>query len=104
MIFVETFDIDIKRDIKFLNIYFLIYSAVACLFANLIKVNYNNFYKCNISAIENFRLFLTDKIGGFAQVIYCVGVILAMFLLSIICIVLLKVIINKVSKLKKLKN
>ena len=50
------------------DVIFLIPSA---LMAQLLKTNYNNFYKCNIAPLENVRLLVQDSIGyAGAQVFY----------------------------------
>lgn len=60
-----------KGEPKVVATFVLCYCAVAATAAQLLKTNYNNFYKCNIAPLETVRAAVADALGyGAAQVLY----------------------------------
>lgn len=105
ILFSETYTIDTKRDYKSQFVIFSIYSAIACVVSQVLKENFNSFYTCRLSIVEEFRLILVDKIGWWAQLIYVIGMYIVTLLFGILCYWILrglsKLYIKILSKINK---
>lgn len=62
-----------RRDLKLSLAVMLIYCAVAATAANLLKVNFNNFYRCNFELGDQLRLLLHERLDPcLGQALYAV--------------------------------
>ena len=101
ILFVGLYTLDTRRDHKTMFVVFSIYCAIACVMSQVFKENFNSFYTCRISVVEEFRLFLVDKIGWVAQLIYVVCLWIVTVLFGILCYWIFRGILNIINKLKR---
>lgn len=60
-----------KHEWKYLQVFYIAYCAVSAIMAQILKTNYNNFYKCNVPPLEQVRQMMQGVIGyGMTQVLY----------------------------------
>ena len=76
---------DAKRDFKTLFIGFGVYSLIAGSMANILKVNFNNFYECNIAPLRSLQVAIVDKLGWAGQLLYVVVVAILIYLFAMLC-------------------
>lgn len=77
MLFIDEYKFNTKKDIKILFMFFTIYILISAPLAQILQTNFHNLYKCGIPFIENFRIFLINKLGWIAQLIYIIGMYIA---------------------------
>ena len=90
-----------KRDIKSIFIGYGIYTFVAALVSNLIKVNFNGLYRCGVEAIRNIQEKLIADIGWIGQVIYIFGMLAATYLFGLVCYGLYRGVLALIALCKK---
>ena len=104
------YDFDTKHDMKVVLVGYSVYSLVAAVMSQILKTNYNGFYRCGIDAIAVFVDGLKAKIGWPAQLIYVLGMSAATILFGVVCywifrglFALINLITNKIkeNKVKK---
>jgi len=75
-----------KKDPKAVGLFILGYCAVSAPIAQILKVNYNNFYSCNVGPLEQVRTSLQAVLGyGLTQVLYVLIVVVLDILFTIMC-------------------
>lgn len=79
------YNFDTKRDMKVVLIGYSAYSLVAAVMSQILKTNYNGFYRCGIDAIAQFVDGLKAKIGWPGQLIYVIGMSAATILFGVVC-------------------
>jgi hypothetical protein len=75
-----------RHDVRASALFILGYSAVAAPLAQILKVNFNNFYSCNVGPLEQVRISLQAVLGyGLTQVLYVLIVVMLDVLFTIMC-------------------
>ena len=94
---------NVKKDMVAILIFILCYCVIAGVMAQVLKTNFNNFYKCNVPPLENVRLSVKASIGnGIGQTLYVVIVTIADVIFVSLAYQfyrLLNFIVKKISKL-----
>lgn len=76
---------NIRRDFKAIFSCFGVYSLIAGSMANILKVNFNNFYECNIAPLRSLQVAVVEKMGWAGQLIYVVVVAILIYLFAMLC-------------------
>lgn len=79
------YDFDTKHDMKVIIVGYSVYSLIAAIMANVLKTNYNGFYRCGIEPIAQFVDKLVAQIGWPGQLIYVLGMSAATILFGYVC-------------------
>ncbi len=102
------YTIETKRDMKIIIIGYSIYCVIAGIMAQVLKTNYNGFYRCNIDAIREIQESLISSIGWFGQFLFVLAMSIATIAFGYACYWLFRGIFalyNVIkNKLKKAKN
>lgn len=104
MITLSLYKVDTKKDTKYIFWGYLIYSVIAAIFAQILKTNYNGFYKCNVEFIDNIRLGLIQNIGWLGQLVFVSVAILIIILFGYACYWLFRLFLLIKEKLAFLKS
>ncbi len=75
-----------RNDPKAVALFILGYCAVSAPVAQILKVNYNNFYSCNVPPLEALRISLQGVLGvGVTQLLYILIVVVLDILFAVLC-------------------
>lgn len=74
-----------RRDMIMGAIGYGIYSVIAGTMAQILKTNYNNFYRCSIDIFRGIQDSLIDSLGWFGQLIYVVVYSCLIIIFSYVC-------------------
>lgn len=75
-----------KKDPKAVALFILGYCAISAPIAQILKVNFNNFYSCNVGPLEQLRLSMQAVLGyGLTQVLYVLIVVVLDILFTLMC-------------------
>ena len=89
-----------KKDLKSGLIGLSVYCIIASITANIVKVNYNNFYRNSIESIYNLQMLFINKLGWLGQLIYCFAYVILIILFALLCYSIYRSVVNTVSKIK----
>lgn len=81
----KLYSIDTKRDMKIIFIGYSIYCLIAGVMAQVLKTNFNGFYRCNIDAIRNIQENLISSIGWIGQFLFVLAMSVATIAFGFIC-------------------
>lgn len=79
------YSFDTKHDMKVVLVGYSVYSVVAATMAQILKTNFNGFYRCGVEPIAQFVDGLIAKIGWPGQLIYVIGMSAATILFGVVC-------------------
>lgn len=97
---IKLYSLDLKRDLKTILIVFPLYGSVACVMSNMMKVNFNSFYYCQIPFIEDFRLWMIDKIEWGGHAIYTILLFIVSFVFILLCYWVFRSVVLFVEKIR----
>lgn len=80
MLTAKTYDVQPKRDLKAMSLFFGGYVTVAAILAYTLKVNFHNLYRCNLAPVEEIRVAMVENMGWAGSLIW----VLIIFVLTIL--------------------
>lgn len=74
-----------KKDCKVFMIVFSLYCSIGCIMSQVLRVNFNSFYTCQIPIFEKARLFAIEKIDWVGQLIYIICLWIVILQYALMC-------------------
>jgi hypothetical protein len=73
IIALDLHDIHVKRDVRAIVIFMVVYCLIGGVMAQVLKTNFNNFYQCNIPPLQALKDAIQPSLGyPFTQALYVV--------------------------------
>ena len=105
MVAMKEFEMDTKRDVKVISIFYGGYAVVATAMSYLFDENFHNLLRCNLAPVESIRLAIVENIGWVGQALYTLIMWVLTVAFALIAYFAVKGLLMLISKIaKKLKK
>lgn len=105
MVAMKEFEMDTKRDVKVISIFYGGYAVVATAMSYIFDENFHNLLRSNLAAAESVRLAIVENIGWVGQALYTLIMWVLTVAFALIAYFAVKGLLMLISKIaKKLKK